>query len=120
MGCDAVLSPGILDSWNELTGYFNMHLIRWEVITHAGIRNVDIMNGFTMYDPLGSEMLHTVLTFAIEARVRTPVFIFLLNPCIYSMLLNILPCALCTSPLSVQALQSRSYICYVSYATTAA
>jgi hypothetical protein len=38
----------------------------------------------------------------------------------YSMLLKILPCALHTSPLSVQALQSRSYLSYVSYATTAA
>jgi hypothetical protein len=40
--------------------------------------------------------------------------------CIYSMLLNALPCALCASLLSFQALQSRSCLPYVSYATTAA
>jgi hypothetical protein len=38
----------------------------------------------------------------------------------YSMLLKILPFALHTSPMSVQALQSRSCISYVSYATPAA
>jgi hypothetical protein len=37
-----------------------------------------------------------------------------------SMLLKILPLALYTSPLSVQALQGRSCLCFVSYATTAA
>jgi hypothetical protein len=37
-----------------------------------------------------------------------------------SMLLKILPFALYTSPLSVQVLQSRSCLYYVSYATTAA
>jgi hypothetical protein len=37
----------------------------------------------------------------------------------YGMLLKILPCALHTNPLSVQALQSRSCIFYLSYATTA-
>jgi hypothetical protein len=37
----------------------------------------------------------------------------------YSMLLKILPFALYTSPLPVQALQSRSCFSYVSYATTA-
>jgi hypothetical protein len=37
----------------------------------------------------------------------------------YSILLKILPCALYTSPLSVQALQSRSCLSYVSYSTTA-
>jgi hypothetical protein len=34
-----------------------------------------------------------------------------------SMLLKILPCALYTSPLSVQTLQSRSRLYYLSYAT---
>jgi hypothetical protein len=38
----------------------------------------------------------------------------------YSMLLKILSCAIYTSPLSVQALQSRLCLSYVSYATTAA
>jgi hypothetical protein len=38
----------------------------------------------------------------------------------YSMLLKILPCALYTSLLSVQALQSRSCLSYLSYATTTA
>jgi hypothetical protein len=38
----------------------------------------------------------------------------------YSMLLKIFPCALYTSPLSVQALQSRSCLSYASYATAAA
>jgi hypothetical protein len=38
----------------------------------------------------------------------------------YSMLLKILPLALYTIPLSVQALQSRSCLSYMSYATTAA
>jgi hypothetical protein len=38
----------------------------------------------------------------------------------YSMLLKILPFALYTSPLSVQALQIRSCLSYLSYATTAA
>jgi hypothetical protein len=38
----------------------------------------------------------------------------------YSMLLEILSFALYTSSLSVQALQSRSRLAYVSYATTAA
>jgi hypothetical protein len=38
----------------------------------------------------------------------------------YSMLLKILPFALYKSPVLVQALQSRSYLSYVSYATTAA
>jgi hypothetical protein len=37
----------------------------------------------------------------------------------YSILLKIIPCAVYTSPLSVQGLQSRSCINYVSYATTA-
>jgi hypothetical protein len=37
----------------------------------------------------------------------------------YRMLLKILPFALCESPLSVQALQSRSCLTYVAYATTA-
>jgi hypothetical protein len=40
--------------------------------------------------------------------------------CTYSMLLKILPCPLYASPLSVQALQSRSCLSYLSYATTAA
>jgi hypothetical protein len=35
----------------------------------------------------------------------------------YSLLLNILSCALYISPLAVQALQSRSCLCYLSYAT---
>jgi hypothetical protein len=38
----------------------------------------------------------------------------------YSVLLPIPPSALYTSPLSVQALQTRSCLSYVSYATTAA
>jgi hypothetical protein len=38
----------------------------------------------------------------------------------YSMLLEILPFALYTSPLSVQALRSRPWLSYVSYAATAA
>jgi hypothetical protein len=38
----------------------------------------------------------------------------------YSMLLKILPFALHTSPLSVQDLQNRSCLSYVSYATMAA
>jgi hypothetical protein len=38
----------------------------------------------------------------------------------YSMLLEILSFALCTSPQSVKALQSRSCLSHVSYATTAA
>jgi hypothetical protein len=38
----------------------------------------------------------------------------------YSMLLKILPCALYINPLSAKALQSRSYLSYLSYATTAA
>jgi hypothetical protein len=37
--------------------------------------------------------------------------------CTYSMLLGTLPFALHTSPLSVQALQSRSCLSYISYAT---
>jgi hypothetical protein len=40
--------------------------------------------------------------------------------CTYSMLLKILAFAVYTSPLSVQALQSRSCLSYLSYATTAA
>jgi hypothetical protein len=42
------------------------------------------------------------------------------NVYIAYMLLKGLDCALCTNRLSVQALQSRSCLCYVSYATTAA
>jgi hypothetical protein len=38
----------------------------------------------------------------------------------YSLLLKVLAFALHTSPLSVQAFQSRSCPSYVSYATTAA
>jgi hypothetical protein len=38
----------------------------------------------------------------------------------YSMLLKILPSTIYTSPLSVQALQSRSCLSYLTYATTAA
>jgi hypothetical protein len=38
----------------------------------------------------------------------------------YSMLLKILPCTLYISPLAFQALQSISYLSYVSHATTAA
>jgi hypothetical protein len=38
----------------------------------------------------------------------------------YSVLWEILPCTLHTSSLSLQALQSRSYLSYVPYATTAA
>jgi hypothetical protein len=39
--------------------------------------------------------------------------------CTYSKILKILPCALYTSPLSVQALESRSCLSYMSYAATA-
>jgi hypothetical protein len=38
----------------------------------------------------------------------------------YTVLLKILPFALYTSPLSIQALQSSSCLSYVSYATTSA
>jgi hypothetical protein len=72
-------------------------------------------------------------------RIMTREFSFQLNPCShspyvissltgrwiclafcsYSMLLKILPFALYTCPLSAQALQSRSCLSYIFYATMA-
>jgi hypothetical protein len=76
---------------------------------------------FLSTEPLRSQSLCIILS---DERMSVPLKNMLgLVKCMYrtySMLLIIPPFALHTSPLSVQALQSRSCLSYVSYATMAA